>query len=220
MRCVSTVSCDIIFNGLTVGPIYPKRGLFQGDPLSPYLFLFCVEGLSNLLDKAETKGKIHGCKISPTAPAVSHLLFADDSFLFFKATVKEVTCVKEILDKYADMSGQQINYQKSGIMFSSNVRVDKQRRLSAILGVHNDISNSHYLGLPSLVGRSKKKVFGFLKDKVVKRIQGWIAKPISWAWKAVLIKNVAQTISAYSMSCFLLPKTLTQEIEKLFNGFW
>lgn len=54
------------------------------------------------------------------------------------------------------MSGQEINYQKSGIMFSSNVRVDKQRELSAVLGVHNDISDSHYLGVPSLVGRSKK----------------------------------------------------------------
>ncbi|KAL8155586.1 hypothetical protein AgCh_000828 [Apium graveolens] len=60
MRCVSTVSYDINLNGLIVGPITPKRGLYQGDPLSPYLFLFCVEGLSNFLDNAEFDGKIHG----------------------------------------------------------------------------------------------------------------------------------------------------------------
>lgn len=118
------------------------------------------------------------------------------------------------------MSGQEINYQKSGIMFSSNVRTDKQVQLAAILGVHNDISNSHYLGLPSLVGRSKKRVFGYVKDRVVKRIQGWNSKLISKGGKSVLIRNVAQTIPAYSMSCFLIPKTLSQEIERLFNGYW
>lgn len=89
-------------------------------------FFFCVEGLSNLLDKAEVEGKIHGCKISSTAPEISHLLFADDSFLFFKASLAESNYIKEILQTYAYVSGQEINYQKSGIMFSSNVRVDKQ----------------------------------------------------------------------------------------------
>lgn len=170
MQCVTTVSYDINFNGMSVGPITPRRGLRQGDPLSPYLFLMCVEGLSNLLDNAENNGRIHGCKISSTAPEVSHLLFADDAFLFFKATAEEASYIKSILEDYAAMSGQEINYQKSGIMFSSNVRIDKQVQLAAILGVHNDISNSHYLGLPSLVGRSKKRVFGYVKDRVVKRI--------------------------------------------------
>lgn len=166
MRCVSTVSYDICFNGTILGPITPKRGLRQGDPLSPYLFLFCVEGLSNLLDNAEEEGKI-----SPTAPEISHFLFADDSFLFSKASLVKSNYMNKILQNYANMSGEEINYQKSDIMFSSNVRVDKQRQLSAVLGVQNDLSEGHYLGLPSLVGRSKKRVFDFVKDSVVKCIQ-------------------------------------------------
>lgn len=56
MRCVTTVSYDFCLNGMTVGPIIPRRGLRQGDPLSPYLFLFCVEGLSNDLDTAAARG--------------------------------------------------------------------------------------------------------------------------------------------------------------------
>lgn len=202
MRYVTTVSYDVCYNGLTIGPITPKRGLRQGDPLSPYLFLFCVEGLSNFLDNASEEGRIHGCRISQTAPEVSHLLFADDNFLFFKASYEEVFHVKGILEMYAEMSGQAINYQKSGVMYSSNVRLDKQLQLSSVLGVHNDISKSHYLGLPSLVGRSKKHVFGYLKEKVYKRVQGWKAKPISRAGKSVLIKNVAQSVPSCCMSCF------------------
>lgn len=92
--------------------------------------------------------------------------------------------------------------------------------MSAILGVYNDITNSNYLGLPSLIGRSKKRVFGFLKERVNRRIDGWKAKPISRAGKAVLIKNVAQALPSYCMTCFMLPTSLLLEIERIFNAYW
>lgn len=63
-----------------------------------------------------------------------------------------------------------MNFQKSGIFFSANVRRDKENELREILNVHEDIRHSKYLGLPSLVGRSKKAAFNFLKDKVGKKI--------------------------------------------------
>lgn len=83
MLCITKVSYEFCFNGDSVGPICPSRDLRQGDPLSPYLFLLCVEGLSNALDKADREGLIHGSQISPTATVITHLLFADDSFIFF-----------------------------------------------------------------------------------------------------------------------------------------
>lgn len=86
--------------------------------------------------------------------------------------------------------------------------------------MHTDLSTSNYLGLPSLVGRSKKGVFRFLKERVWKRVQGWNVKLLSKAGKAVLIKNVASAISSYCMSCFLIPKSLCQEIERILNLFW
>lgn len=100
------------------------------------------------------------------------------------------------------------------------MRRDKQTEISTILGVFNDITSSYYLGLPSLIGRSKKRVFGFLKERVTKRIDSWRAKPISRAGKSILIKNVAQALLSYCMTCFLLPKSLLQEIERLFNAYW
>lgn len=113
-----------------------------------------------------------------------------------------------------------MNFQKSGVFFSSNVRVDKQGELTEILGVTTALEDSKYLGLPSLVGRSKKKVFGFVKDKVWKHIQSWKDKPIYRGGKLVLIKNVAQSIPAYCMSCFLLPNSQCVEIERMINSFW
>lgn len=84
LLCVKTVTYNFCFNDSSIGPVFPKKGLRQGDPLSPYLFLICVKGLSNALDVAASNGDVHGCRIAPTAPTVYHLMFADDSFLFFK----------------------------------------------------------------------------------------------------------------------------------------
>lgn len=82
MLCVTTISYSVSFNDTTLGPILPSRGLRQGDPISPYLFLLCVEGISKLLKDAANNEVIHGCKISSTTLSVPHLHFADVSFFF------------------------------------------------------------------------------------------------------------------------------------------
>lgn len=149
--CVTTVEYKVNLNGTLVGPVTPGRGLRQGDPLSPYLFLLCVEGISHKLMEAAANKEINRCRINSQAPAVTHLLFADDSFLFFKAKMEEAQAVKSLLDSYKSFSGQAINYQKSGIFFSTNVRRVKQLEIMNVLAVNKDLRESNYLGLPSLV---------------------------------------------------------------------
>ncbi|KAK2454351.1 hypothetical protein QL285_001920 [Trifolium repens] len=121
MLCVETVDYSVILNGNPVGPIIPGRGLRQGDPLSPYLFIICAEGLSSLINQAENRGDIYGVKICRNAPIISHLLFADDCFLFFRATENEAMIMKNILATYEAASGQSINLLKSELFCSRNV---------------------------------------------------------------------------------------------------
>ncbi|KAL8134372.1 hypothetical protein AgCh_009411 [Apium graveolens] len=220
MLCVIYVSYMINFNGKLVGPIVPSRGLRQGDPLSPYLFLFCVEGLSQSINKAAEDGDISGCQIVTNAPSVTHLLFADDKFLFFKATKLEAASVKRLLNRYEADSGQAVNYQKYGVFFSANVRLDKQNEIKRILEVNNELKDSKYLGLPSFVGRSKKAVFNCVKERIWRRVQDWNHKTLSKVEKTVMVKNVGQSIPTYSMSSFFMPKTLCIEIERMLNGYW
>jgi hypothetical protein len=94
MMCVKTVDYSVIVNKDMVGPIIPGRGLRQGDPLSPYLFILCAEGLSALIRDAETRGELQGIRVCRTAPVVSHLLFADDCFLFFQAEVSQANVMR------------------------------------------------------------------------------------------------------------------------------
>ena len=77
-----------------------------------------------------------------------------------------------------------------------------------------------YLGLPSFIGRNKKKVFAFIKDKVWKQIQGWRKRSLSKAGKEILLKTVVHVILMYVMTVFLLPSTLCIEVERMMNAFW
>ena len=120
MSCVTSTSFSILINGKPFGMINPTRGLRQGDPLSPYLFLLCAEGFTSLLQKAELEGRIHGVSICRRAPKISHLLFADDSLLFCQATEGETRETLDVLKLYVEASGQCLNMEKSSVYFSSN----------------------------------------------------------------------------------------------------
>ncbi|XP_050241207.1 uncharacterized protein LOC126690119 [Quercus robur] len=206
MSCVSTPSISVRINGKAYGNIIPSRGLRQGDPLSPYLFLLCAEGFTSLLSKAEFEGRLHGVQICRRAPCISHLLFADDSLIFFQANQEEVQEVSNTLHLYAEASGQCINFEKSSAYFSSNTSERQRQWIKQALGVREVDRFDSYLGLLTLVGRAKYQTFAYLKERVWKKLQGWKGKMLSRARKEVLIKAVAQSIPTYTMGVFLLPE--------------
>ena len=109
MTCVTSVRYSVKFNGAILDSFAPSRGLRQSDPVSPYLFLFVADGLSALINQSIEDGRLSPIKITRRAPGISHLLFADDTLLFFKANVEEATLVGSILDKYAGTTGQLLN---------------------------------------------------------------------------------------------------------------
>ena len=105
------------------------------------------------------------------APPISHIFFADDAFFFCKASIDEIRHLKFMLTKYEDALGQGINYAKSGIMGSKNLASDLMQGFSHILGIFKPINIGRYLGLPSLVGRSKKSIFHHIRDKLWTKLQ-------------------------------------------------
>ena len=120
MGCVTIPSFSILINGKPYRNINPFRGIRQGDPRSPYLFLLCAEGFTSLLTKVEHEGHINGVSVCRREPKISNLMFADDSLLFCRATQGEVDVINEVLQIYAHASGQCINMEKSSVYFSSN----------------------------------------------------------------------------------------------------
>ena len=126
----------------------------------------------------------------------------------------------DILDLYALASRQCINFEKSSIYFSSNTEARHREWIKNILGVKEVARFESYLGLPTLIGRSKYQTFSFLKDRVWKKLQGWKSKLLLRAGKEVLIKAVAQSIPTYTMGVFQLPLKLCNELYVMCARFW
>ena len=220
MSCMSSVTYAILLNGQPVGNIKPSKGLRQGDPLSPYLFLLCALELQSLLHKTEVNGEINGVAICRNGPRISHLFFTDDSVVFCRAREEECQKIIDLLSIYERGSGQKINRDKTNIFFSSNTPPGDQIAIQQLLGVPAICQYEKYLGLPVLVGRAKKQNFIYLKERVWKKLQGWKEKILSQAGREVLIKSVIHAIPTYTMSCFKLPKGLVKELEVLIRKFW
>jgi hypothetical protein len=152
-------------NGGLSDSFLPSRGLRQGDPLSPYLFLFCVEGFSALLKEAQLENLLRGVQFGAGGPHVTHLLFADDSVVFLEATEGSMNTLKRILCDYEASSGQKVNLQKSSIFFGKGCREEVKNGLKQQIGIAAEALCERYLGLPTVVGKSKDGCFKHLRER-------------------------------------------------------
>ena len=156
-----------------------KEVLSQGDPFSPFIFILCTEALVSLLNHAENQGKITGMRITRACPSVSHLLFADDSLFFCKAEPRECEEVMKVVRKYGKTSGQCINFDKSSLLFGKRINAATRQEVKDTLGIHNDGGMGKYLGIPEDISGSKCKLFAFLKDNLMHRVNGWTGRWLS-----------------------------------------
>ncbi|XP_040960314.1 uncharacterized protein [Gossypium hirsutum] len=159
MRCVCSVSYSISLNGASGDWFTPSRGLRQGDPLSPYLFLICAEGFSLLIQEAKTKWRMMG------APLGAEI-------------------VRAIIHEYEMVSGQRVNFEKSLIYFGANVDSSVQEDIVNLFGVRLASNPEKYLGLPLMVGRRKKWAFAHFVDRFRKRVEGWSMRYLSMGEKS------------------------------------
>ena len=133
MKCVSTIQYSLLVNGSHSKPFHPSRGIRQGDPISPYLFLFCANTLSLALTKEENQKNLKGVKIGRNGFSFTHILFAEDSFIFFQNDNRSLTALKKTILWYCSLFGQSINFNKSELFCSLNIDPDIQDSLASSL---------------------------------------------------------------------------------------
>uniref|UniRef100_A0A803Q1M2 Reverse transcriptase domain-containing protein n=1 Tax=Cannabis sativa TaxID=3483 RepID=A0A803Q1M2_CANSA len=218
-KCLSSVSFSILLNGGPLRQFKPKRGLRQGDPLSPYLFILCSELLSRMLLKSEQDGLLNGFRFARNGTPLSHFMYANDTLIFCEASGENVLEVQRCLNQYCDMSGQRLNVNKS-LVFSSNVAADVKLEIKELLGFWDLTRNDKFLGNLILFSRSKTNDFKFLIDKMARRIEGWKTKLLSQAGRSTLIHSVAMSTPIYTMSTFMITRSIFLELDKLIRRFW
>lgn len=162
------------------------------------MYFFCVPRRSHLysLVRLQVAGSM-----GPKFLGVSHLFFADDNILFARATLQQSSEIADIISKYERTSGQKINFNKFEVFFSKNIGVVSRGEILNILGVKEVERHVKYLGLPTIIGRSKKAVFPCIKERVWKKLQGG-KRSFLLSRKKRCIKAVAQAIPTYMMFAF------------------
>ncbi|KAK8657530.1 hypothetical protein V6N13_035761 [Hibiscus sabdariffa] len=176
---VTVAMNDSLLSPFSADEFNPSRGLRQGDPLSPYLFLICAEGLSVLLNDANRERTVCAGTIGRERLEVGHLLFADDSILFGDASIMGATNMRDVLHSYGNIYGQRVNFDKSLIFFSSNVEQYTRGQIGSLLGVRVSTDPEKYMGLPIMVGRKKREAFSYYLDRFNKKTNNWGARWLS-----------------------------------------
>lgn len=217
MSCLSTAMFSINVNGKPEGFFPGKRGMRQGDPISPYLFVIVMEYFSRLLMSLDQDREFkhhRGCK----ALRLTHLSFADDLMMFCKGDRNSAIKMKAVFDQFSAVSGLKANLDKSCIFFCG-VAEEVKGHLAAQLKIPSVTLPVRYLGVPLIPGRLKARDCKPLVEKIRGKLQNWTTKYLSFAGRCQLLKSVIMHMQVYWSMAFMLPRAVMQEIEQMCNRF-
>ncbi|GKV32111.1 hypothetical protein SLEP1_g40740 [Rubroshorea leprosula] len=172
MECLSTSTVSFLINGSATRQISVSRGLRQGDPLSPFLFLIAAEGLNGLISTAVSREMLKGIEVGTQGFKVTHLQFVDDTLICGKATEDNLWAVKCILRTFEIVSGLKINYRKSQLM---GIHADTNwlKKMGFLLNCQLGSMPFKYLGIKE--GGNPRRL-GFWKDLIEnfkKKLSAW-----------------------------------------------
>ncbi|CAA7028167.1 unnamed protein product [Microthlaspi erraticum] len=216
---VTGPAMHVLWNGEKTEAFTPSRGLRQGDPLSPYLFVLCMERLCHLIEESIAGRQWKPISLSRGEPQLSHILFADDLILFAEASVAQIRIIRRVLEKFCMASGQKVSLEKSKIYFSANVPRELRDSISGESGIQQTCDLGKYLGMPVLQKRLNKETFGEVIARVSSRMAGWKGRTLSTAGRLTLTKAVLSSVPVHSMSTILLPKATLSKLDQLSRNF-
>eukprot|EP00253_Pinus_taeda_P016400 PITA_16400 len=218
LELIKSTSYSILVNGTPSMPFRPSRGIRQGDPLSPFLFVILMEGLSRFITKKKDEGQIRGLQPIRSCPATTHQQFVDDTMLHGTPTIKEATAYKNILHLFSKASGMEINFSKSTIFFF-NTHIAVQSHLSRLLGFRIGSLPSRYLGAPLTLKPWQKVHWEKILANKERRCKHWTNRALNFVGRLVLTKAILQAIPQYMLSILPAPKGVLDQIRCIQRAF-
>lgn len=219
MSCVNSASFQVLWNGEVTEEFKSSRGLRQGDPLSPYLFVIGMEKLAHIIQSRVADNRWKAVKASRQGPPISHLFFADDLVLFSSSTNAQIQLVRQCLEEFARWSGQTINLSKSKIFVSKNISGRRAREISRMAEIPITTDLGRYLGVPLIHGRVTKKTYWPLVERFQAKLANWKINQLSLAGRCILVKSAAAPIALHTMQSAKLPSGVCDKLDSLSRQF-
>ena len=218
-RCIGSCWFSILINGAPAGFFHSTRGLRQGDPISPALFVIAAEYLSKLLDRLIIGRKEMLFKSSRFCKEISHLAYADDILIFTQANVRPVRELKRCLADYEAASGQLINLAKSNFYIAEN-HEERAEIIQREGGFSRGTFPFLYLGVPIYRGAKRTDMFLFVREKIAKRIIGWAHRHLSFGGRLTLIKSTLEAIPIHLFQAIEPTNGALKQLDQMLARFF
>lgn len=212
----STATSKVVLNGDQGECIAHRRGLRQGDPLSPYLFILAIDPLQRLLHLATEGGQL--TNIGSRHARLRTSLYADDAAVFLNPVQSEVDVLITMLRDFGKATGLHVNLGKSLVAPIRCQEVDLDDVLRSFSGARASFPLT-YLGLPLTPGRLRKVHFQPLQDKIKGRLSGWKPSLLYMGGRRIMVNSVLSAIPTYTLTVLKPPKQSLQEIDKARRRF-
>ncbi|KAL0281816.1 UNVERIFIED_CONTAM: Retrovirus-related Pol polyprotein from type-2 retrotransposable element R2DM [Sesamum radiatum] len=216
-ECVTTPSYSVCINGAPHGFFRGARGLRQGDPMSPFLFVLVMEVLTLILRQRIEQNGGFSYHWRCEAVQLFQLSFADDLLLFSKAEPNSIQLFKDGLMVFAELSDSRRTYRRVTLFYPG--RRPPPGIPYWLYWTSRKDTCLRYLGLPLLASRLSISDCQPILRKIEARIKGWEGVMLSFAGRVQLIKSVLSALQVYWAMAFILPKHIIKEIEKRLRNF-
>ncbi|XP_060195288.1 uncharacterized protein LOC132624540 [Lycium barbarum] len=208
-----------VVNGKRHGFFKSQRGVKQGDPISPALFIIAAESLSCMLNELYNNPRFRGFIMQATGPKINHLAYADDLIIFCAGKTKTLNLIMKVLEDYSTNSGQKINGDKSYFIMDKKTSNKRSRIVKNILQVQRQEFPITYLGCPLFQGRKLIQYFADMATKIIKKVNSWNYGRLSTGGKFFLIKHVLSAMPVHLLAICKPPKTIFKQMEQIFANF-
>jgi len=217
-ECISSPSYSISLNGSLVGYFHGRKGLRQGDPISPYLFVLAMEILSLLLEENTYGNPSFGFHPKCANLKLNHLCFADDLLIFSATTLNSVRFIKDVMVEFESLSGLRANPAKSNI-FCVGITDAEKGKLMNFLQIREGHLPIRYLGVPLISKKLSAADYEVLVSRISDRIDSWLSKHLTFAGRLQLISSVLCSLQVFWTWVFVLPQKIIHLLEQKLNRF-
>lgn len=207
MHTVSSVEINVNWNGVRNSFFYPQHGIHQGDLISPYLFVLCMDKLSHLIEQEVRSKNWKVINLGRQGAMILHLMFTDGLLLFGESTKKQMKCVIDTLNLFCSMPSQEVSHEKTNTLFSKNISRSMQMKLSQLSCFRVTSSFGKYLGVPFSGKKLRRNEFQYIVDHIALKLTNWKKNNLFFARRVTLAKSVIEIILLYPVMTNRLPKS-------------